>query len=410
MEALQIIQPGQTRTRKTRTPSFPIQGGFQPMGMYPNFFTPVLPGETLERHTLKNTIVSAPVKSPLSGAWAETWLFYVKITDIDPDLGEMFIGSLTDSTDFQAAADRPRYFTKQGQIDWAYLASKAVHDAFFVNEGETTVMHPDGVPMIKRINTDAFESMLHVVEAPGSAPVGPFEGEEISDQLYAFMRMRQMGMGITSYEDYLKTYGLKGKAAVVKRGEPELLSYRRYWTLPSNVISPEDGSPVGAWYWRLDEKNEKSKRFSEPGFIIGYQAVRPKLLDANITTSVSASLWGFQDWLPSYTLNDPAAGLKTLDPMTQEWVTRPASATKEVIFDHRDLHAHGEQMRNGGGRFTAPTSSYRNWADDATAPELRGEYVTPADLTALWASETVTGLDYDGIVSLVIKGHVVDNT
>lgn len=409
MQALEIIQPGQTRTRKTRTPAFPIQGGFQPMGLYPYFFTPVLPGETLDRHTLKSTIVSAPVASPLSGAWLETWLFYVRITDIDPALSEMFIGTLTDPADYLAATDKPRYFTKSGQIDWCAMATKAVHDAFFINEGEATYMHPDGVPMIKRINTDGFESAVFAETAP-TPGTGPLEGEEISDQLYAFMRMRQMGMGITSYEDYLKTYGLTQAAPAAKRGEPELLSYRRYWTLPSNVISPEDGSATGAWYWRLDEKNEKNKRFVEPGFIVGYQAVRPKLLDAKIITSQASSLWGFQDWIPSYTLNDPAAGLRNVDPLTQDWITPPGTSTKDVVIDHRDLLSHGEQMRNGGGRFTAPTTSFRDWSDSADLPKLRGEYVTTPDLTALWGNPASAGLDYDGIVTCTIKGHVVDQT
>lgn len=409
MQNLSIVQPGQTRTRVTRTPSFPIQGGIQPMGLYPYFFTPVLPGETLDKHTLKSTLVSAPVKSPLAGAWAETWLFYVRITDIDPALAEMFIGSLTDPTDYLAPVNRPRYFTKAGQIDWLYLATKTVHEKFFVNEGETAYMHPDGVPMIKRINTDAYESAVFRQTAPDADVLGDPEGEQISDQLYAYMRMKQMGMGITSYEDYLKTYGLKAEP-VLKRGEPELISYRRYWTLPSNVINPEDGTPSGSWYWRIDEANEKNKRFVEPGFIVGFQAVRPKLLDAQIKYSLASSLWGFTDWIPSYSLNDPAAGLRFVDAGLQPWITTPAAHTKEIVFDHRDLLAHGEQMRNGAGRYVAPTSSFRDWGDASDNSKLRGEYVNSTDLTALWASPTSTGLDYDGIVSCSIKGHVKDNT
>lgn len=409
MQNLSIVQPGATKTRRMRNPSFPLQGGIQPMGLYPYFFTPVLPGETLDKHTLKNTLVSPPVKSPLAGAWAETWLFYVRITDIDPVLSEMFIGTLTSTAGFTAPADRPRYFTKSGQIDWLYLATQRIHETFFINEDETVYMHPDGVPMIKRINTDAYESTVFEETPPGPEALGDPEGEPISDQLYAYMRMRQMGMGVTSYEDYLKTYGLKSEITP-KRGDPELISYRRYWTLPSNVINPTDGSPSGAWYWRIDETNDKPKRFLEPGFLIGYHVVRPKLLDANIKFSLSSSLWGFQDWIPSYSLQDPAAGIRAVDAGAQPWITTPALNTKTVMFDHRDLLAHGEQMRNGGGRYTAPVTTFRDWGDASDVTQLRGEYVKSADLTALWADPSADKLDYDGICTVHIKGHVTDNT
>ena len=90
----------------------------------------------------------------------------------------------------------------------------------------------------------------------------------------------------------------------VEEGEPELLSYRRFWTLPSNVIVPATGLPTGSAYWRLDEKTEKPKLFKEPGFIIGFHAVRPKMFDGKQVYSRAASMWGFRDFIPSYTLSD----------------------------------------------------------------------------------------------------------
>lgn len=410
MQNLSIVQPGEKKTRKMRMPNFPLEGGINAQGLYPYFAHPVLPGETLDSHNLKATMISAPLASPLAGAWLESWLFYVRLTDIDNSLGEMFIGNLTDSSSYQAAADQPQYFTKAGQIEWIKLATERIHEIYFRDEDETAVMHPDGVPMIKRINSDAFESAVHDDTATGDE-LGDSEGEEISPQLYAYMRMREMGMGMTSYEDYLKTYGLSQNEPAAKRGEPELLAYRRYWTLPSNTIDPSDGSPTGAWYWRLDEKNEKNKRFTEPGYVIGLWAIRPKFLDAKLLQPYATTLWGFENWIPSYTLSDPSAGLRKVDIDNQPWVSEAMAATHNIWFDHRDALSHGEQFRNGGGRYTPPLSNGREWSDTATKAELRGEYVLSTDIDALWSDNAVAeGADYDGICSLKVKGHVQDNT
>lgn len=409
---IEVTQPGQLSTRKTRNPNFALQGGFQPQGLYPAYMHPVLPGETLDRTTLKSTVVSAPLASPLAGAWLETWQFFVKLTDIDSALSEMFIGQLTDGTAYQALADQPRYFTKTGQYEWCKLATERIHELYFRDEGETIVMHPDGVPMIKRIASDPFESAVHheAVQDSTAAMTGDTDGEEISAQVYHFMKMRQMGFDNLTYNDYLKNFGIS-QPTVAKRGEPELLSYRRYWTLPSNTIDPSSGAPTGAWYWRVDEKNEKPKRFTEPGFVIGYWAVRPKWLDGKLAGNYTSSLWGFEDWIPSYTLSDPAAGLRKIDIDNNPWITEAITGVQNIWFDHRDLLAHGEQFVNGAGRYTAPSANGRVWSDVATIPQLRGQYVLSTDLDALWTnSVTASGFDYDGIASLAVKGHVQDKT
>lgn len=412
MQSFQLVEPGQVRSRVMRRPNFPIRGGLMPMGLYPYFFTPVLPGETLDNHNLKATVVSAPLADPLGGAWLETYLYYVRLTDLSPNLGEMFIGQLTSNSGYTAGQNRPRYFTKSGQIDWCKMCTEKVHETHFRHEGESLVAHPDGVPMIKRINSDVFESTIQETTGDTDASfAGDSEGEPLTKQQEAFLRMKQMGMGIASYDEYLRMYGLKAEEVAPITGVPELLAYRRYWSLPSNVIDPTTGAPTGSWYWRIDEDNKKNKRFLEPGFVIGFWDVRPKFLDAKVVYPVASSLWGFEDWMPVYTLNDPAAGIKTIDANSQPFVTEALSAEAKIMFDLRDLFANGEQFRNGAGRFTPALSNGRVWSGTASEEELRGEYVVSTDIDALWQDdEEAEGLDYDGIVSCVIKGHVADRT
>lgn len=409
MPNIQVVQPGQNKKRMTRTPNFPIVGACKPFGLYPTFFHPVLPGETLSQAVTKQTLVSSPVKSPLCGCWLETWMFYVKLTDIDRNLSAMFISNDLASTTYEAVADRPRYFTKAGQIDWCYLASEVIHNHFFLDEDESPLTI-DGVHKIKRIVKDFTESGIKTSADDGLPE--PSAQEDVQDQLTAYMAMRQMGMASLSYEDYLKTYGVQ--TVQVEEGEPEMLSYRRYWTLPSNTIDPTDGSPSGAWYWRIDEKSEKNYRFKEPGFIVAMQAVRPKVFDSTQVASFNGELWGFSDWFPSYTLHDPSAGIKKFavdgNPVFDQ--VGEGTNTYDLWFDHRDFLSYGEQFINGASRLDYPSTFYRSFADGASPQQVRGQYVSDVHIADLFVSVTASDqfVDYEGLASLNIKGHIQDNT
>ena len=410
MVQIQLQQPGQMRTRHQRSPSFPVQGGIKPFGLYPLGFTPVLPGETLDKLSAKMTYVSSPVKNPLAGGWLETWVYYVKLTDIDPDLGAMFIGQLTNSAAYQAPVDRPRYFTKSGQVDWLYLATQVVHKMDFLDEGETP-RFVDGVPQLKRISTDFMESAVLKSDYENVATATTVE--DMTVEMQAFLAMRQMGMGEVSYEQYLRTYGVK--SVNMREGQPELLSYRRYWSLPSNVLDPTSGAPTGAFYWRLDDLDlKKPKLFKEPGFVIIYHAMRPKLFDGKQVASRSSDLWGFKDFFPSYTMSDITAGIQEMDPDTMKTFAGAGTAPYDPVWvDHRDLLMHGEQFINARGRFAPPLSTGRNFSASATRQDLRGQYAKlPADTISLFQSavEDQHVIDYEGIFSTSIKGHVQDNT
>lgn len=409
VQTLQVVKPGEKRTRQTRVPNFNLSGRIQVQGLYPYFATPVLPGESLDRHAVKATVVSPPIDNPLSGAWLEHWLYYVKLTDIDPRLSEMFIGALTATTGYTAATDKPRYFTKAGQIDWINMAVNRIHECYFRDEDEAAVSHPDGVLMIKNIGDDVFSSAVHAQTLTG-ADAGNVAGPTPDDQMAAFLKMRQMGMGFASYEEYLRSYGLSPAETPQSAGEPELLSYRRHWSLPSNVLDPATGSPTGAWYWRLDDTADKPKRFVEPGFLIGLWSVRPKWFDANFAANYTPSLWGFSDWLPPYSLNDPAAGIRSVDAADQAFITTAEADPTDIWFDHRDLLSHGEQFVNGNGRFTRHAHTGRVWTDTASEAQLRGQYVNTGAITSVFAGTSDGLIDYDGLCTVAIKGHVRDET
>lgn len=407
---IQILQPGQKRTRKMRSPNFPVAGVMKPFGLYPIMAHPVLPGETMKSFNLKWRTLSMPVKHPLAGAWLETWLVYVKLTDLSRDLGNMFIDDTYSTTGYAASSSSDRYFTKAGQIDWIRLCAERVHDAYFLDDSETAV-EIDGVRQTKMSAMSWYQNMMF---KPADDPLtGADIGEDMAE-MNAFMMMQQMNMTELTYERYLEQYGVSSIRQA--EGDPEILRYARSWTLPVNTVEPTTGAPSSAWVWSDEVKADKDKRFSEPGFVLALAAVRPKMYQENLRYSFTGNLWGFSDFFPAYTLEDPSAGIKTMqtdDPVFGS-AFRTDAGTMDLLYDHRDLLSHGEQFINefGGTPYALPMSAGLTGQDAATNQDLRGEYADSTAIDALFTSATATDkfCYYEGIAHMNIAGHIQDTT
>lgn len=413
---LQIVQPGMPRTRKKRAPQFPIAGTMKPFGLYPLWATPVLPGETLNSCETKYRLISLPVRHPLTGAWFETWTVFCSLTDLNTNFAQMFISEDVSPTAYQAGADRPRYFTKSGQIDYIKLAMDAIVKNYFRDEEEpdwdTHLI--DGVHMAKRQSWDWAQNLmfkpvnLDATYLPSSLPEdGTLTPLEI---------MRLSGMSEITYEKYLMQYGVAQKEAVKEARIPEILRYTRDWTVPTNSIEPTTGRPSSAFSWSSTIKSDKPKRFDEPGFVVTIGCVRPKMFDPTLRSSMIGELWGFGDFFPVYNLSDPAAGLKLLD--ASHKVLNLPVGTDALMYDHRDLLSHGEQFINDwAGPYPLPQISSRTLVDGSEIHELRGQYPTEANINSLFVEHEETTPDdarrrlfYEGIASAEITGHVADTT
>lgn len=414
---LQIVQPGQTRTRKRRSPQFPIAGTMKPFGLYPLWATPVLPGETVNSMETKYRLISMPVKHPLTGAWFETWLVYVSLTDMEENFAQMFISEDVSPAAYQAGTDRPRYFTKAGQIDYIKLAMDAVVKAYFRDEEEpdwdTHLI--DGVHMAKRSQFDWAQNLMFkpaVLDAAFLPSALPEDGT-----LTPLEIMRMAGMSEITYEKYLMQYGVAQKDAVKESRIPEILRYTRDWTVPTNSIEPTTGRPSSAFSWSSTIKADKPKRFDEPGFLVMFGCVRPKMFDITMGASMVGELWGFGDFFPVYNLADPAAGLKLID-ASHKVLPYVHGITDPLMYDHRDLLSHGEQFVNDwAGPYPLPTISTRTLAVGSEVHDLRGQYPSVANVEALFVeddaqtpSDARMRLFYEGIASVEITGHVADTT
>jgi len=418
---MQIVQPGETRTRVKRSPNFPLAGTLKPFGLYPMMLLPVLPGETLESFDLNLRCISMPVRHPLFGAWHETWVAYVKFTDIDLALAEMFISTTMATTGFTAAADSDRYFTAAGQVRWAQMCTETVWRHYFADDSERygTIPTIDGVPMIKRRNVDWTHNLMFkpaaLVEADlPSNPEGQLTGVDI---------MSMMGLSELTYEKYLQQYGVSEKATNQVSGRPEILRYAQSWTVPTNQVEPSNGAPSSAWTWQSKLSADKPKRFDEPGFLIVLQAVRAKMLSDALRYSITGEMWGFADFFPAYNLSDPAAGLKVIKTDAKPFKAAfgpDGGSALSMLYDHRDILSRGEQFVNAWSNspyYIPMITGQVGVTTGDTNQELRGQYPLLADVNNLFV-ENLQGSPvearrtcyYEGIASCTIRGHVKDTT
>lgn len=407
---IQVLMPGQRRTRKARSPNFPVIGRMKPFGLYPIMAHPVLPGETLKSFNMKWRVLSLPIRHPLAGAWLEVWLVYVKLTDLDRDLGNMFIDDTYPTTGYTASVDRTPYFTAQGQINWIKLATERVHDAYFMDDGEVA-RSIDGVRKTKLSSLSWYQNAIF--KPADDAPTGADIGADYSE-LQAWQMMQQMGMTELTYERYLEQYGVRSIRQA--EGDPEILRYARSWTLPTNTVEPTTGVPSTAWVWSDEIKADKDKRFSEPGVVLALAAIRPKMYQSNLRYSMIGELWGFSDWFPAYTLEDPTAGIKTINTASPVFTAAHRTDAGEVDLkvDMRDLLNHGEQFINyfNDVPYDVPFSSGMVANDASDNQDLRGEYAPDASIAGLFTS---TDADqqwcfYEGIAHMNISGHIQDTT
>lgn len=407
------LDPNIRRMRRSnRGPNFPVAGVMKPYGLYPFYAHPVLPGETCQSITSRLTVVGQPVKNPLSGAWLEAWYFYVKLTDIDKDLGQAFLNDGESSAAYLAGSDMVRFFTKSGQINWIKMCYDKIIEAHFTDEGHT-VPTIDTVSMMQLNNRSWYNNLIF---EPADVAVDVTDARQTYEALNQWQMLQQMQMTELTYEDYLETYGVK--PSITTQGEPEILRYHRKWSRPTNVINPADGSPASSYYYSEDIKLDKAKRFIEPGFIIGVIGVRPKMFQSSIRhSSLIGELWGFTDWYPSYTLDDPTAAVRELESSARDRLfesgKHTASSTAAMIYDHRDLLTHGEQFINAADTdlpYPLPMSSGLDVSDGGDSLDTKGIYPTSTDVDNLFVGTAVNEkfIAYEGMVSCTVTGHVKD--
>ena len=198
-----------------------------------------------------------------------------------------------------------------------------------------------------------------------------------------------------TYEDYLRSYGVKVQAEV--SNVPELIRYTREWSYPTNTVNPADGAPSSAVSWAVSERADKDRFFKEPGFIVGLSCVRPKVYLSEQRCAGINLLSDAYAWLPAIMREDPTTSIRQIaagagsiwpDQSTAFWV------------DIRDLFLHGDQFVNFS---LSATDAGFVALPSADTTNLR--YPSNADILGLFVGTTPTALvKQDGIAKFSILG------
>lgn len=417
--SLQVVSAKRS-SRVMRSPLHPFTISHMPYHITPFVCAPVLPGETMKHASFQVRAVTDPIVNPLAGWWLEYYFFYVKLSDLyeRDDLRTLVIdpagSTLTAVTTAQGgtAADITRYYAGgTGMINYPELCLRRVVDEYFRDEGEDYTDHviadPSGrsYPLASIVGNNVLDSAYLVddetavdVTLVNESGSGTLTAQELDAQMRLWQQQRLYGLTTLTYEDWLRSFGVKAPDAE-QAHRPELLRYIREWSYPTNTIDPTNGTARSAVSWTLSERLDKARSFNEPGFVFGVAVCRPKVYVRAQEGSATCLLNDWKSWIPGAIFShDPLLTRKTVDTAAGPLQTVVTDANGYSV-DIADLFLYGEQFTN-----RTLSGTVANNMDCVSADLTNKRYpIAAADIAELFTSGTTASLlRSDGIVSLEI--------
>lgn len=415
----------QGRSRVTRRPQHRFNLKTKPYQLQPLMIAPVLPGESLKTLMLQSQVWSDPLASGVMkniGWWNEYFFFYVKHRDLTgyeqatdglgKDLIDMFVANESIAAHQDADGNAWTYCPPTG-VDFLLEATKRVVEEYFRDEGEAwDTATVDGVPLVKiygkgssdwteKLTLDAdYEDRRVSLDVDGDDDITV---DELERAYVEWAAARDAGLMDMDYEDWMRTYGSQAQLPNVDRvthHRPEDMAHLREFAYPTNTVEPTTGVPATAVGWRVAKRLNKAFAFKEPGWIIGYTCVRPKVYLRFQEGAIAAMMQTRNSWLPAI-LNDQL-NVSHLNIATG---TGPlATQSGETGFDSgywidlRDLLNYGDQFVNYATADAPP------FVDLPTATGTR-RYPTAGDVMSFFSDTTNGRFLQDGVVSLSILGR-----
>jgi len=361
--AQSMVQAMPQVSRRLRNPQMPFNIRHAPFQIQPFMIAPVLPGETMKNLSLQSRVLTQPITNPLIGWWIEFCFFYVKHRDMhDPEvLTALMLDASADLTTHEdyVASSTPDYFYGFSGVgmNWVKACTRVVVENYFRDEGRAwdscTI---DGYPACYLDGKDWTDSLLLTTEytaatdvtIPVNATPDPdvvlFSDVQAAMRQYELLRMG--GLVNATYEDWLRSYGVRSQSAVVNK--PELIRYIREWSYPSSHVQPNATTPAlsdvtSAVSWSIAERADKDRFFKEPGFVIGFTVARPKMYKKQAGTATVLLDDAFM-WLPAILGEDKEMSWRSVtDAAGHPLSTGP---TADMFVDMKDLFLYGEQFRN----------------------------------------------------------------
>lgn len=406
---LRVIETANHK-RSIRSPQHTFNFRAKPWTIQPFFIAPVLPGETMKQLLLQSRAVTDPLYNRLTGWWLEYYFFYVKHRDLNERdlLTQMMLDPSTNISSIQTGALSWTYHYT-GSIDWVKLCHDRVVEEYFRFEGESiTEGAIDTIPtaqlgidnwMDSVIEVSTFDAQDVNVDLDADSTI---TASEVETAMAQWQLMRQQGLTQMSYEDYLRSFGVRQNAVEVHK--PELVRYIRDWTYPTNVIEATDGSAASACSWSVTERADKDRFFSEPGFLFGVSVARPKVYYNRQVGAAASMMEDAYTWLPSVLMNDMATSVRTFagetTPGAEDAEGPIKTAANDYMVDVRDLLMYGDQFRFGVSESTV----------ELPLDNLARRYAAASDVGTLFvnSASNKVHVEHDGIVSLKIASSQLD--
>lgn len=363
------MAPLKLAQRLIRRPSEDFFVKQRPWDIQPIALFPVLPGDTLLNLQMQARILTDSLRHQLSGWWAETYVFYVKHTDLEADWAAIQGMHLENAALGLADATRRDLYYKantDSRTDWVKRCTEACVKWYFRDGGEPLAGYgnygsrapTNGGTMYKaRVREPMWLESLKIEDVnptgQGDLPgVEDFNALEIPTSWQAsydqWESMRQLKLipEDVSYEDYLATFGVKAPERVKEtEHRPELLRYLRNWQYPSNTVDGETGNAASAVSWAISARADKARMFQEPGFIIVLSVMRPKVFFGNQIAHATSMLDDAYGWLPAIMADNPFTSLIEYD-HNEGPISGVFNSADDYWVDRKDLFLKGGQFMN----------------------------------------------------------------
>ena len=403
--------------RKSRSPQHTWAVKQRPFVITPYMIAPVLPGETLKAAVMQARCVSDPLSvsrfSSITGWWLEHYVFYVKHAHMPhaDNFKEMMINpaaSLAAAAD--ATVSSTTYHPGSG-VNWVQECLVPVVEAYFRDEGQAWNAYTiDGEPIAQINGNGIFDSVATAIEnATGDLNLdtnadGTIKTSEAAKALMMWEYLRQNNLTEMTYEDYLRTFGVRVDP-VVDAGVPELLRYSREWQYPNNVVDPLTGTPVPGLSWGINLRVDKDRYFKEPGFIFGVTVARPKVYLGNQRGPAVHLMQDGVSWLPIMLRDNDFASMRQV---TKAGSILPTAAADLFWVDIADVFVHGDQFfHNVVAATQMPLEGPIVGLPEAG---LNVRYPTEAMIDGLFKAAANNVIYQDGVMRLHILGNVTDTT
>lgn len=387
----------------------------EPFALQPIAIIPVLPGDSLKAFSWQCRSVLDPIKARLSGWWLEHYWFYVKHRDLSAISGTLQDMMINPQASTSAAYSGARTITyNQGAttaIDFTYHCMIECVKWYFRVDDEAWNFAVDSLntPYAQIGMPGWWDSLCKASDIAAqdiALTVGVDDvitASEVENMMSQWELLRSQGViGDITYEDYLRSYGVSIPQASPSPGKPELLRVTRDWSYPVNTVEPTTGVPTSAVSWAIQEKADKNRFFSEPGFIFGLECVRPKIFSSAQKTAAAHWMLDAYRWIPAVLANDIRTSLVKFTAGTGPL----PGLTADYVVDFRDLLLYGDQFTNVD--LTAVTGM-----SALALPEVTGQrkYPTAALIDTLFVTPVTKRYLYsDGICKADIASRVTDFT